>query len=69
MERIQGKINELEAEQKLNIEKTTKAVRGYRREQVAVQGVLKAAAKQEEELSDLSLRQLCLASKNQRPLF
>ena len=54
MERIQGKINELEAEQKLNIEKTTKAVRGYRREQVAVQGVLKAAAKQEEELSDLS---------------
>ena len=54
MERIQGKINELEAEQKLNIEKTTKAVRGYRREQIAVQGVLKAAAKQEEELSDLS---------------
>jgi hypothetical protein len=54
MERIQGKINELEAEQKLNIEKTTKAVRGYRREQVAVQGVLKAAAKQEEELNDLS---------------
>ena len=54
MERIQGKINELEAEQKQNIEKTTKAVRGYRREQIAVQGVLKAAAKQEEELSDLS---------------
>ena len=54
MERIQGKINQLEAEQKLNIEKTTKAVRGYRREQIAVQGVLKAAAKQEEELSDLS---------------
>lgn len=54
MERIQGKINKLEAKQKLNIEKTTKAVRGYRREQIAVQGVLKAAAKQEEELSDLS---------------
>ena len=53
-ERIEGNIKDLQAEQKLNIEKITKAVRGYRREQIAVQGVLKAAAKQEEELSDLS---------------
>jgi hypothetical protein len=48
------KILKLQEKEKQAQEKITEAVSKYRRVQIAVQGDLKAAAKQEQELSDLS---------------